>query len=244
MNPLLYSILSRPLTDTFHGLDRCLTAGWRHLIWVCAGVLVGWWIYVPIHELLHAWACQLAGGEVFRLEIQPIYGGSLLAEWLPYVTAGGDYAGRLEDFDDRGSDLIYLVTVLGPYLLTVFPGVCLLRIAADRRSSLLFGLVLPMALAPIVAITGDGYEIGALAITQLTPWASPEWIDILRGDDLVRKLAQLIGDSASLRAWVGAVLSLGIGMLWAILVYALGDLLARQLKQPEITQLSVEHGLS
>lgn len=244
MNPTLYGILTRPLTDTFHGLDRCLTAGWKHLLWVCAGLLVGWWIYVPIHELLHAWACQIAGGEVFRLEIQPMYGGSLLASWLPYVTPGGDYAGRLENFDDHGSDLIYLFTVLGPYLLTVFPGVWLLRLAAQRRASLLFGLVLPVALAPIVAITGDGYEIGSLAVTQLAPWASPEWIDMLRGDDVVRKLAQLVGDSASLRAWTGLVLSLLVGLLWAILVYALGDLLTRQLKQPEITPLSVEDGLA
>jgi hypothetical protein len=41
---------------------------------------------------------------VWRLEIDPLYGGALLARWLPFVEAGGEYAGRLSGFDTAGSD--------------------------------------------------------------------------------------------------------------------------------------------
>jgi len=81
--------------DAFHGLDRCLDRGARGLAFALLGLAVGWWIYVPIHELLHAAACLLAGGEVTRLEIAPQYGGALLARIFPFVVSGGEYAGRL-----------------------------------------------------------------------------------------------------------------------------------------------------
>src|SRR5258708_7146966 len=83
-------------------------AGGAALAWAGAGLLAGGWVYVPAHELLHAAACRLAGGEVRRLEIAPLYGGTALARLLPFVAAGGDYAGRLSGFDTRGSDLVYL----------------------------------------------------------------------------------------------------------------------------------------
>ncbi len=122
--------LLRPAADAWHGLERCLEGGWPALAWLGGGMLAGWWLYVPVHELLHAAACRLAGGEVTRLQIAPLYGGALLARLLPFVAAGGAYAGRLAGFDTRGSDLVYLATDLGPYLLTVFPGVWWLRRAA------------------------------------------------------------------------------------------------------------------
>jgi hypothetical protein len=80
------------------------------MVVIASSLLLSWWVYVPIHELAHAWGCLLAGGEVTRLEIDWIYGASLLARVFPYVTVGSEYAGRLSGFDNRGSDLTYLVT--------------------------------------------------------------------------------------------------------------------------------------
>ena len=42
------------------------------------GLAIGWLIYVPVHELLHAAGCYLGGGMVSELEIKTIYGGGLL----------------------------------------------------------------------------------------------------------------------------------------------------------------------
>src|SRR5262245_10080862 len=99
-----------PFWDGFHGLDRSPERGLRSLGPVVLGLGVGWWLYVPLHELLHAAACAATGGRVERLEIDAIYGGALLARVLPFVTGASSYAGRLSGFDPRGSDWIYLAT--------------------------------------------------------------------------------------------------------------------------------------
>ncbi|MCA1779733.1 MAG: hypothetical protein LC637_10200 [Xanthomonadaceae bacterium] len=87
-----------------------------------AGLLFGWWLYVPVHELLHVAGCLMAGGEVSRLELAPLYGGDVLEAWLPFVVSGSDYAGQLTGFDTGGSDWVYQSCVLLPYAITIFPG--------------------------------------------------------------------------------------------------------------------------
>ena len=77
--------------------------------------------YVPLHGLLHAFGCELGGGRVWRLKIDPLYGGALLARWLPFVEAGGEYAGRLAGFDTAGSVAVHLFTTGLPFLLTPVP---------------------------------------------------------------------------------------------------------------------------
>src|ERR1051325_6446569 len=106
---------SLPVADLLRGQQRVLRRG-SDLAWLLGGLLAGWWVYVPIHELLHAAGCLAAGGAVSRLEIDTIYGGALLARVFPWVVAGSDYAGRLSGFDTRGSDAIYLVTDLLPFV--------------------------------------------------------------------------------------------------------------------------------
>ncbi len=172
----------RIFLDAFRGLDRCLDRGIRGLALVLLALVIGWWVYVPLHELLHAAACWAAGGEVTRLEISRQYGGALLARVFPFVTAGSEYAGRLSGFDTHGSDLIYIATDLGPFVLTLFPGVWLLRRAGAAGRPLLFGLALPFALAPFLSLTGDAYEIGSILVTQFPPWG-----ESLRGDDVIKK---------------------------------------------------------
>lgn len=221
-------LFALPWTDTVGGLDRCLDRGVRGLVLVALGLLAGWWIYVPVHELLHAGACEAAGGEVTRLEIDRLYGGALLARVFPFVVPASEYAGRLSGFDTRGSDWIYLATDLGPFLLTLFPGVWALRRAAAARRPVLFGLSLPFALAPFLSLPGDAYEIGSILVTRLPPWAEPAVRDLLRGDDVLKKMEELAALPGA--PWGGALLAVGIGVLWAFLVYGLGSAVARALR--------------
>jgi hypothetical protein len=214
-----------PAADVLHGLDRCLDRGTSGLVLALLGLVLGWWIYVPLHELLHAGACWVAGGEVTRLEIDALYGGTLLSRIFPFVVPASDYAGRLSGFDTRGSDLVYLATDLGPFVLTLFPGVWALRRAAARRNALLFGASLPFALAPFLSLTGDAYEIGSILVTRIPPWEAPVLRDLLRGDDLVRKVAEL--RSLEDAPWGGALLSAVLGVIWAFATWGLGDAVAR-----------------
>ncbi len=228
-----------PFTDAWNGLDRCLGGpprGWRALAGIGAGLLIGWWLYVPAHELLHAAACTAAGGEVRRLEIAPAYGGAALARMLPFVAPGGEYAGRLAGFDTRGSDLVYLATDLGPYLLTVVPGVWWLRRAARARRAFAFGASLPVALAPLLSLGGDAYEIGSILVPRLPPWASPAARRLLRGDDLARRVSAIAGtgERPLWPLWTGALLAAAAGLAWALTTYGAGAALAALAGQPAL----------
>lgn len=227
--PRFLQLILTPFTDVLRGLDRCLDRGARGLALVAAGLLAGWWVYVPLHELLHAAACRATGGDVTRLEIDRLYGGAALAQLFPFVVPASEYAGRLSGFDTRGSDWIYLATDLGPFVLTLFPGIWGLRRAARGRSAFLFGASLPLAVAPFLSLTGDAYEIGSILVTRLPVWSSPAAQALLRGDDLLKKIEELAAVADAL--WGGVLAAALLGTLWAFLMYGSGDLLARALGQ-------------
>ena len=202
-----------PLDDVLVGLERCLDrTGLRALGGVFLGLLSGWWIYVPLHELLHVAGCVLAGGSIERLELSPLYGGWLLAKVFPFIDPGGDYAGRLSGFDTGGSDLVYLVTDLAPFVLTL-PGIWLLLRASQRGQSWAYGASLPFALAPFLSLTGDAYEIGSIVITRIPPWTGAL---SLRADDVFR--VPLSADPLVLSGFAGAAL---LGTVWAFATYQL-----------------------
>ncbi len=226
------SALFRPFLDAWRGLDRVLEAGIPALAKVFVGLTLGWFLYVPIHELLHAAACLLAGGSVSRLEIAPMYGGALLAKIFPFVVAGGEYAGRLSGFDTRGSDWIYLATDLGPFVLALFPGVWALRRAVAHKAPFFYGLALPVALAPLLSLPGDAYEIGSILTTRFSAWSEPALRTLLRGDDVFQKHEQL--SALSNAPWGGFTLAMTIGFVWALATYGLGSLLARALGERPI----------
>lgn len=217
---------TRPVTDFLHTLDRCLAGGSRRdLVLIFAGLVLGWWLYVPVHELLHVAGCVVAGGTVDELELAPLYGGTLLAEILPFVVPESDYAGRLSGFDTHGRDSIYLATDLAPFVLTVWPGVWGMLAAGRRGRSFLFGLTLPIAFAPFLSLTGDAYEIGSILVTRWSPWSAAETVELLRSDDLVRLVSEL--GAVPEAPWGGAVLAFLLGVLWAWGVYALGRVVTR-----------------
>ena len=151
-------------------------------------IAITWIVYVPVHELLHALGCAATGGDVSELQIQAVYAGALLARVFDFVVVGGEYAGRLSGFDTHGRDLVYLATVLTPYLLSVFPGVTLLHVAARRASPWLFGVAAVLAFAPIYNIPGDYFETASILTTRVATWlgagsGNPAFAE-LRSDDV------------------------------------------------------------
>lgn len=221
------SLFTAPASDLLGGLDRCLVRGVRGLLWVAIGLVLGWWVYVPVHELLHAAGCLAAGGAVTRLEIDALYGAELLARIIPFVHVGSEYAGRLSGFDTRGSDWIYLATDLAPFLLTLLPGVWWLRRAGRRGRPLLFGAALPWGLAPFLSLTGDGFEIGTLAAVHLPPASGQR---LLIGDDLFRKAGELDFSVPGLA--LGFAIAVAVGLVWAFAWYRLGGGVAALLGEP------------
>ena len=209
-----------------------LVAGVRSLLLVGAGLLAGWWVYVPLHELLHALGCWLAGGEVTRLEIAPLYGARWLARIFPFVTSGGEYAGRLSGFDTHGSDWVYALTDLAPFGLTLFPGFWWLRRAARAGRPIAFGAALPAAFGPVLSLTGDAYELGSLAVVHLPFWHGRR---VLVGDDLVAKLSEVVGrgESGLLPGLIAAAL---LGLVWAFAWILLAGAVATRLGEPPLAR--------
>ncbi len=218
--------LSLAWRDFWGGFDRCLTDV-PSLGWLMLGLALGWWVYVPLHELLHALACVAFGGTVTLLEIAPLYGGHLYAAIFPFVEAGGDYAGRLAGFDTGGSFWVYMATDLGPYLLTLFPGVWAWRRAGHSGRALAFGFWISFALAPFISLTGDAYEIGSLVVTQLAPWQGTPQI---LGDDLFKVAGGL--SELPKPPWMGFGLAAVLGLIWSFATYALAGWLADRLGTP------------
>ncbi len=212
-----------------------------------AAMIVTWFIYVPIHELLHAGGCLITGGDVSRLEISAQYGGTLLARWIPWVESGSDYAGQLTGFNTFGNDWIYLATDFGPFLLTILIGVPLVRLCTKRRRPILFGAGFVVAVAPFYSLPGDYFEMGSIISTRGLTLATdgfgcaPKYSG-LRSDDIFQLVPDVVMKPAELglREDVATILfalllvlvSLVIAILLAFATYALGDMIARILVGP------------
>jgi hypothetical protein len=248
-----------PFEDLSDSFEANVLRAARRLTAACLLVVsaVGaWWVYVPVHELLHAVGCQLTGGTVTEVQIARLYGGALLARLFPFVVAGGDYAGRLSGFDTHGSDLVYLATDAAPYLLTVLIGVPLLKATARGGRPVRFGIALPIAFAPLYALPGDYYEIGSIALTRTLMWlgcGDPSTLAKLRSDDVIRLVTDLwlhpeafqCHSSADLSGAIVVVCaSFGSGALLALGTYASGAYVAhlgagRSAGKPAIWQNSL-----
>jgi len=230
------ALIRRPLDDYLAALTP-FASGWRwsRLAVFAAALLLTWWVYVPIHELAHAFGCVLGGGTVTRLEVDPLYGAALLQRVFPFVHVGSDYAGQLTDFDTGGSDAVYLLTDFLPFVATILIGVPLLHAAARPGrhplvQAALFGAAIPIAFAPFVSLTGDYYEMGSIIVSRLAAAVRPgfdpaRW----RSDDLARLAERLFaadGGGGVLDA-AGLAVSFVVGLALAVVTYAAGAAVAR-----------------
>ncbi len=233
---LIRRVLTAPINDYLAGLNACLTPFTVPAV-VAIGVsfALSWWIYVPIHELAHAFGCLWAGGAVTRLEIAPIYGAALLQRFFPFVAVGSEYAGQLTGFDTHGSDLTYLATDALPFVLTVLVGIPLLRSVAAGRggrvwSCMKFGAAIPVAYAPFISLTGDYYEMGSILLSHAVALWSPSFpVSRWRSDDVFKLVDQLFRSASPFSAGdvAGVLTSFLIGSCLAVATYAAGGLAAR-----------------
>ena len=241
-----------PFRDLLGAMDRIATGKrpWLALLVMIAGAGAFWFLYVPVHELLHVAGCLVTGGSVSQVHLDPIYGARLLSRWFPFIQAGGDHAGRVTGFTTGRSDLTYMATVVAPYFLSV-PGVALLRLASRHRIAVAAGVSLVLATAPFISLTGDYFEMGSILVTRsLTPLAAPpepytvtSGLMSLRSDDLPALLSRIakepdLSTSGITGGMFGVVLvvtlSFAMAAALALGTYAAGDFLARQLRLPPL----------
>jgi uncharacterized protein (DUF2062 family) len=223
-------LLELPVDDYLAAVDACFSSlRVGNAIAALVGLVGCWWIYVPIHELLHVAGCLLGGGEVTRLEMSPLYGAALLGRVFPFIAVGSDYAGQLTGFDTKGSDLTYLLTDFLPFTLTILIGVPLLRSAARERERplaawLKLGAAIPIAYAPFISLTGDYYEMGSILVSRAVALAVPGFApERWRSDDLVKLAGELLEANDASALDVGGVgAAFLVGALLALATYALG----------------------
>ncbi len=227
----LRDIMAMPLYDYFDGLKVCLNKiKIPRLIIIITAFFVTWWIYVPVHEILHALGCMLGGGEVTRLELSRLYGPAFLKKIFPFIYSGSEYAGQLTDFNTNNSDITYLLTVFFPYFLTILIGIPLLRSVVNNTSSsniscIKFGIALPIAYSPFISFTGDYYEIGSIIVTRFVFFLSPTLeIERWRSDDLFKLSKKLFyaQDIISTGDIAGVALSFLLGIALVFVTYWTG----------------------
>lgn len=223
-------VLLSPFDDLLAALGAALPdPPWAGLVAALGGFAAAWWVYVPVHELLHAFGCIVTGGSVTRLEIDARYGAALLQRLFPFVAVGSEYAGQLTGFDTRGNDLIYLATDFTPFLLTILIGVPLLLAAARTtrrgvRSSFLLGVALPVALAPFTNLAGDYYEMGSILLSRAAlPLVPGLDLGRWRSDDLLKTANELLFQGAfRVTDLVGLTCGALLGAVLAWTTYGLG----------------------
>ncbi|MBI5676877.1 MAG: hypothetical protein HZC48_13840 [Nitrospirae bacterium] len=229
-------IITLPLHDYFSGLKACL-ADFKvsYLIVIVIAFFASWWIYVPVHELFHAFGCMLGGGEVGTLNLSPIYGASFLKRFFPFISVGSEYAGQLTDFDTHNSYLTYLLTVFFPYLLTILIGIPLLKSVANNSTSpwincIKFGAALPIAFAPFISITGDYYEMGSIIVSRFASFLFSSFqVERWQSDDLFKLSKELFfsNDVVRIGDIGGVILSFLLGIILAFVTYWIGRLWAK-----------------
>jgi len=203
-------------------------------------LVVTWVLYVPIHELAHAYGCLWTGGDVSELQISARYGGAFYAKHFDFIVTHSDYAGRLSGFDTHGSDWVYLATVFLPFAISVVIGVPLLKALRGRRRPMLFGVAIVLGLAPFYNLTGDYLEMGSIIVTRVATGSlsGPAAFAGIRSDDvfkLITDIATKPGELGLDTPWavvIGCVLSVisqALALVLAFLTYWAGHLFSRLL---------------
>jgi len=232
----------QPIDDVLAALEHLVTVRnpLTTMVPALMTLVVTWFLYVGVHELLHAAGCEIAGGDVTKLEISSRYGGKLYAKRFDFVVTESEYAGRLTDFT-REPDYIYLSTVFGPFVLTVLFGVALVKLCTKRRRPILFGIAIVVGLAPFYNLQGDYFEMGSILVTRVVTilfggGGYPPMFNELRSDDIFKLFDSLFRTPGELgltsvgliAAGVAIILvSLVVDVLLAFGTYYLGHLVSR-----------------
>lgn len=230
---ILFGGLKRLFDDLLSALGSVLVPGrrgWTHLARILVGLLLGWMVYVPVHELLHAAGCAAAGGTVSELAIAPVYGAALLHRVFPFVVPSSEHTGRLTGFWTGGSDLVLLVTDFAPFLLTIVIGVPLLRSKILSPAApggwrawraWLLGPVAVLAAAPFMSLTGDYFEMASVLLTRGYSAAGIRGLEVLRSDDLFGLLGlmyeeKIVIDASPVVNWTIALSVITVSLLLAL----------------------------
>ena len=236
---MIRRILRQPLDD----LLACMEPLFRVrnalpvFIPMLAAMVVTWILYVPIHELAHAYGCLWTGGEVTELQISARYGGAFYAKYFDFIVTESDYAGRLSGFDTHGSDWVYLATVFLPFALSVVIGIPFLKFLRGRRRPILFGVGIVIGLAPFYNLTGDYLEMGSIIVTRVITGSltGPAHFAGIRSDDVFKLITDLATNPSELgldspgKVALGALLtvvSMAVALSLAFLTYWAGHLVA------------------
>lgn len=230
MNHPFLRILLAPFRHFMTAFGRVLPEPpWVGMALLMAGFVGSWFLYVPAHELLHAFGCLWTGGDVDRLEIDAMYGARSLQKVFPFVAVGSRYAGQLTGFDTHGSDAIYLATDFAPFLLSVFLGIPIVvwlgrHGRAGKGHCLWLGTALPLAFAPFTNLVGDYYEMGSIVTSRIARLLGAGGdVDRWRGDDVFLKVDELLGQgSATLADGIGISVGMLVGTILAYLTYYAG----------------------
>lgn len=215
----------QPIDDVLGALEHLVTVRNPLTTMVPAMVtmLVTWFVYVGIHELLHVAGCLVVGGSVSTLEISSRYGGNIYARYFDFVVTSSEYAGRLSGFDTHGSDFIYMSTVFGPFVLTVLFGVLLVKLCTRRRRPILFGVAIIVGLAPFYNLQGDYFEMGSILVTRAVTvifggGGNPPMFELLRSDDIFKLLDSLVRSPSKLGLTSTGLVFAGIAVIIASFV--------------------------
>ncbi len=245
---MIGKLVRQPIDDVLASLERLVTAKnpMSSLVPAMISMLITWFVYVGIHELLHVFGCVAAGGTVSTLEIGAKYGGALYAKLFPFVVTGSEYAGRLSGFDTGGSDWVYMSTVFCPFALTVLFGVALVKLCGRRRRPILFGVAIVVGLAPFYNLQGDYFEMGSIIVTRMLTlvahgFGQPPMFEALRSDDIFKLLGTLclkpselgLTSTGLILAGIAIVMvSFVVDVLLAFLTYWMGHQVSRVFVAP------------
>ncbi|MCB1051229.1 MAG: hypothetical protein H6510_05975 [Acidobacteria bacterium] len=161
-----FALLKQVFGFALNSLESLMGKGqYKDLALLMVAFVAGFFVYTPIHELLHAGAALLFGGTVEELAISPEYGGALLAKVFPFVVTESEYAGQLSGFSVPNY-WAYAGVDWAPYLLSL-PGIALIAKAVQKQKTGLGGLGFLLAFIPVTQFSGDFFEMWSLIFTQI-----------------------------------------------------------------------------
>lgn len=184
---------------SFRALEGLMVKGrMLDVVLLMLGLMVAWFIYTPIHELLHVAGCEWSGGHVSELALAPEYGAHLLREIFPFVVPESDYAGQLTGFTVP-SRMSYVVTIMLPYVLSL-AGLPLLEWCRRKTNVGLAGLAYILAFVPFMSIPGDMFEVVSLFVSPIGEVFTYPGLDGYLVSDDVFKLIGILRDTGQ---WSG-----------------------------------------